>query len=361
MKIIFKYIIKQLIEYTFIVQLFIISVYVFASTMQQTKYIGKYSATFTDILIFNLMKIPYSTYQTLPIAVTCATVLVMISLVKNNELLVYLSSGGRLVSLAVPFFVTGAILSILMFFLGDYVNPKILNARSKYKKEKIEKREFYNIGKIENIWLKEKKGKFVYIGFIDPINKIASNIKEYYIEDSFNPYKLVTIERAEKKNKEWIFYDYKEYDIRDIPILITHIDKKYDINNSLSELITIPDNNPKLLRMEDLSKIISFYDLRGINTDKYKLVFYSKISQPLSIIVLILLILPLSVNFSRHFSYLLIASNALGVVFLYWFIAASFLSLGKTGAFGPVTANFLPLLSFFIMALVLTFKREKGI
>ena len=335
-------------------------VYLFALTLQQTRYISKYAATFTEILIYNLMKIPYSTYQTLPISVTCATILVMILMVKNNELLIYLSSGGKLILLSLPFFATGVILSILMLFLGDYVNPMIEYERSKYKKEMIENKKYYSIGKIDNIWIKEKDQKFVHIGLIDPINKTATDIKEYYIDSSFKPYKLVSIGKAKRSDKIWDYYGYEEYDIRDIPVLNSRIDMKSDFNHTLDELIKIPNDNPKLLRMRDLLRIISFYDRRGINTNKYRLIFYSKISQSLSVIILILLILPISVNFSRQHSYILIASKGIGIGFIYWFIVSSFYSLGKTGVFGPFIAVFLPLFSLLILSVVMIFKREKG-
>jgi lipopolysaccharide export system permease protein len=166
------YIIKLFAKYTIIVQIFVAIISLVANTFQHTKYLSEYNITFTTLLIFDFLKTPYLLYSTMPMTIVISTMFVMITLLKNNELLAYVSLGGKIRNLAVPFIIGGALMSVLLFVMADSLNPKVMFEREKFASEHIRKKRFVIQGKLTDLWLKENDRTFVSIGIMDPENRL---------------------------------------------------------------------------------------------------------------------------------------------------------------------------------------------
>jgi lipopolysaccharide export system permease protein len=110
--------------------------------------------------------------------------------------------------------------------------------------------------------------------------------------------------------------------------------------------------------MRKTSEIMKRQDL---NTAKYDLQLYKSYAHAISVPVIILVIFPLCIGFNRNHSYIMVASKSLFTGFAYWMTMASFQSLGKTGLFSPLAANFIPLGIFMVLALVLIYRREHAL
>lgn len=357
MKIIHKYILLSFIKWIFIIQIFIISIYLFASTIQHTRFIEKYGSDMGTILYFDFMKIPYSIYQTLPIASVFAVVIVMVLLLKNNELLVYMLSGRHILNMTFPVSVAALFITLLMIFIGDYVNPRVEYARAIFKRINIEKKQGLLYDKISDVWIKEDNSTFLYVNLIDPIGKYMNDIRQYKFDENFRPTGIIKINFAKYSSGKWICNDITSYSVGESIRLVDNKSEQFIKNSTFNSLIDIPDDNPKVLTLSSLKKIIDFYEAKGINSREYRLIFYNKLSHPISVIILIIFVIPLCINLTRHFSYILIASRALFAGFLYWLVYISFISLGKTSAIPPFAANFVPIIAFFIISMYLMVRK----
>ncbi|KAA0258017.1 LptF/LptG family permease [Deferribacter autotrophicus] len=107
-----KYVLKIYILNLISVLALILILYTFFQIIQHTKYISKYNTSLFDIIIFDLLKIPYSIYQVFPVAGATAVVITILRLIKNNELIAYLSLGGKIKELA------SLIVILNLFFTG---------------------------------------------------------------------------------------------------------------------------------------------------------------------------------------------------------------------------------------------------
>lgn len=354
----YRYVLKKFLYNLLVVHVFVLLLYTFFNVIQHTVYIERYGATIFHIIYYDLLKIPYSSYQVMPIAVIIATVLTFVLLVKSNELTGFVSIGGRTLNLALMVVILGLTLSIFTFFIGEVLSPKVEMLRQKYKTEKFEKKKFVGKSKFENIWIKDNN-RIIFIKLLDPINNRFIQMREYYLND-FKIIKIVEVSDGKKLGKEWHLSDIKEYDLTDIPKKVKSDDLKIEENNLLSEFSQFGTNNPKLLSFNEISKYISVYKSKGLNTTQYEIIFYNKIAHPLSIMVIILTILPICLSFSRQYSYIKIVSKSLTLGGVYWILSASLISLSKAGTLNPLLANFLPITIFTIIGITLIFLKERG-
>jgi len=354
----YKYVFKRFLYNLLVVLVFVLLLYTFFNVIQHTIYRERYKVSIFQIIYFDLLKIPYSTYQIMPIAVIISTVLTFVLLVKSNEMTGFVSIGGRTRNLSIMVVLLGLILSIGTFFIGEVVSPKIELVRQKYKTETFEKKRFIDYSKFENIWIKDNN-KIIYIKLLDAINNSFIQMREYYLND-FKVIKIVEVSSGEKSGKKWQLSDIKEYDLTDIPKKVNSITSKIEENKLLSDLSQFDIDNPKLLSFIEISKYISVYKSKGLSTTQYEIILYNKIAHPLSIMVIILAILPVCMSFSRQYSYIKIVSKSLTLGGGYWILSASLISISKVGTINPLLANFLPIIIFVLIGFTLIFLKERG-
>ena len=355
----YKYILKSFLKNIVFTQMFILFIYTLFNLLQHMKYISSYNSNFIEILYFDLLKIPYSLYQVMPITIVLSTIITVVSLVKNNEMTGFVSIGGKTTGLSKLMIMFGVLVGFLTFLIGEYVNPAVQEKRDKYKTEVFEKRSYVKKSKIKDLWIKESKNKILSIKTVDPIVKKIMNVKEYVLENG----KVVlinTIEEGVMKDQLWIFKNFKSYDLRNIPTLLFASQEVAMKNSFFSKLVTFSSEEPKLLTFKEISEIISVYKDKGLNVSDYELILYNKLSHPLSIVVLIFVMLPICTSFSRQYSYIRILTKSIFTGVTFWVLSAIFISLSKAGILTPLIANFAPLVIFILIGLILTFLKERG-
>lgn len=356
-----KYIIKLFIKYTVSVQLFVAIISLIANTFQHTKMLSEYNITFTTLIVYDMMKIPYLLYITMPMTIVISTMLVMVVLMKNNELLAYVSLGGKVRNLAIPFLISGVLISGLLYVSADIINPKTMLERERYSLEHIKKKPFSISGTLSDMWLKESDSNFVNITLMDPLRMELHDITEYHLDDSFRVDSIVTYDTAIFKENQWVLTNVKEYGMSPVPLLKEQQDKVLQQRSLFDELTSLPSLKPQYLSLKEIRRIVNIMKKQDLNASKYELQLYRTYAHSLSIIVIILVIFPLCIGFSRNHSYIMVATKSLFTGFGYWMLMASMQSLGKTGLFEPFTASFMPLLIFTVLAVTLIYRRERAL
>ncbi|PLX71037.1 MAG: hypothetical protein C0602_03115 [Denitrovibrio sp.] len=356
-----KYIIKLFIKYTVSVQLFVAIISLIANTFQHTKMLSEYNITFTTLIVYDMMKIPYLLYITMPMTIVISTMLVMVVLMKNNELLAYVSLGGKVRNLAIQFLISGVLISGLLYVSADIINPKTMLERERYSLEHIKKKPFSISGTLSDMWLKESDSNFVNITLMDPLRMELHDITEYHLDDSFRVDSIVTYDTAIFKENQWVLTNVKEYGMSPVPLLKEQQDKVLQQRSLFDELTSLPSLKPQYLSLKEIRRIVNIMKKQDLNASKYELQLYRTYAHSLSIIVIILVIFPLCIGFSRNHSYIMVATKSLFTGFGYWMLMASMQSLGKTGLFEPFTASFMPLLIFTVLAVTLIYRRERAL
>jgi len=323
--------------------------------------LNDYNITFATLIIYDTMKIPYLLYTTMPMTIVISTMLCMVTLLKNNELMAYVSLGGKIRNLAAPFILSGLVLAGVLYYAADVINPKVMLKREQFSYENIRNKSFSVSGKLTDLWLKESDTVFININLMDPIAKQIIGIKEYHLNDKFQVGELITYDSAKNKDGVWVEHNKNIYTMDPVPMLKQHDDIYTEKRSLFDELSDLPVLSPKYLSIKEMRKTSEIMKKQDLNTAKYDLQLYKSYAHAVSVPVIILVIFPLCIGFNRNHSYIVVASKSLFVGFAYWMTMASFQSLGKTGLFSPIAANFLPLGIFMVLALVLVYRREHAL
>jgi len=355
-----KYIIALFIKNTLIVQIFVAIITLIANTFQHTKMLNQYDISFYTLIIYDLMKIPYLLYTTMPMTIVVSTMLVMVSLLKSNELLAYVSLGGKIRNMALPFFISGFILAGFLYLAADTINPKTMLKREQYAYKYIKKKKFSISGKLTDLWLKETDTRFININFMDPIQKKIVGITEYNLNNEFQVSSIVTYDSADFVDNKWQIKNMKMFTMHPVPTMTNETPHLSQDRELFDELTSLPVLKPQYLSLKEIKRISSILKKQDLNAAKYELQLYKSYAHALSVLVIILVIFPLCIGFSRNHSYIGVASKSLFTGFAYWLTMASFQSLGKTGLFNPIVASFMPVALFFLLAIYLIYKRERA-
>lgn len=355
----YRYVLKIFLKNLLVAQLFILFVYTLFNVLQHLKYLSSYKIGFVEILFFDILKIPYSIYQVMPITIVLSTIITVMSLVKNNEMIGFISVGGRTSGISKIFFLFGLLVALFTFILGEYINPAIQEKRARYRTEVFEKKSYVKESKISDLWIKEDENRFVSIKTIDPVGRKILNVRQYVLRGD-KVFFINEIEEGVLIDGLWVFKNLKTYNIESVPRLIFSSDEIKMKNTFFTELVTFSPEEPKLLKFKEILNIISVYKDRGLNVSSYEILLYSKVAHPLSIVVLIFVILPICTSFSRQYSYIPILTKSVSAGVGYWILSAVGISLANAGVLTPLIGHIFPIAIFLLIGFILTLMKERG-
>ncbi|MFT4693879.1 MAG: lipopolysaccharide export system permease protein [Francisella sp.] len=263
------------------------------------------STTWT-LILDTLYQLPGILYILLPACAMVGALMGLSLLAGHSEIIILRASGRSTAQIAKGVILVGLIGSFATIIFGGYIAPSL-------QKLADSNLVAYNS---HNIWLKTPDG-VMHIGQIDPKKKTAFNIRKFIVKDN----KLEEVRFAKKA----IYTSDNQADVYDISkiifptkdgqkeVTITNDAKKDRWANplplSVAQVITINDND-----YLNFSQLTSFMlSKTQAKDDTLDLKFWQEVFQPVSLMVLILLSVPLSIGSNR--SSTLIVKLLLGAFF----------------------------------------------
>ena len=102
MKLFYKYILKYLIKNLLIVQLGVVTLSLITSTMGELKNLVGSEYTIIEFIQLQLCWMVINNNISMPITTTIASVMTIVQLMRTNEMLAYVSFGGRVSAISIP-------------------------------------------------------------------------------------------------------------------------------------------------------------------------------------------------------------------------------------------------------------------
>ena len=342
----YKYWLKEFLKFFAIIQLIIMVVFVFIDYLSRIDNFLNSDISLTGALWYILLKVPFMFVQLTPAAILLASITIFGLMNKNNELLAIKSSGISGFSLIKPALLTGLILVLLMFFLGETLIPVSMTKANYIKYNVIRKGHIYSSGK-KDIWIKSNN-KFIHINFYDPVKKSVSGISVTSVRKNFDLAHRIDAKTAHYKNGKWILEDIIEQ---------IHVENSMDYNVSTYDKKNItwdfkPDDLGAIFKK---SEEMSFFELKnyvkkvekeGYDARTYKVDLTAKIAFPF---ICIIMILTGAGTGMRSFAKNNIpGAIAIGVIiaFLYWAMYGFCLSLGYGAILPPFISAWITNLFF---------------
>ena len=292
-------------------------------------------------LLLSILNSPSMIFEMFPFIFLITTQFFFIKLFNNNELEVFKYSGLKNSNIL-------GILSLLSLLVGIAIIIIFYNFSANFKNFYLEKKSQYTSdGKYlavitkNGLWIKDEIDDKIYI-----IN--SSEIKDNFLIDNFitefnKKYEVVRNLQSKKidiKNKEWLIYNAKiyninDYEIRDVLEIKTNFDYKriktlYSNLSSLSilQLFELRDNYKKLN-----------YSLTEVNLQILKILTY-----PIYLVLITILSALIMFNIKRLDTTTLKISLGLFISVLIYYINNFFLVMGSTERIPLIFAVFIPLI-----------------
>ncbi len=296
--------------------------------------------------------------ELVPIIVAVSIIMTMIILMRSNELLAYMVIGGSLGRLAFPLVLMGVIMSAHMLLLEYKVVPEVRVLRENLLDTMRNKPVSNNANGFFNTWFLDKNQVITHISLVAITEKIIYGVDEYIPDENGRISYINKIEKLVKEDNNWVAYNTQQMNILSNPPEIKYIDKRVLNDNSWDRLVSIKTADIREYTPTDLYTLIQLFNEKGINTDTLKLNLYYKFAYPISVIVLIILLYPISINFSRNYSIVKNASVTFSISLVFILVQHSSRSLGSSGIVSPLIATFGPIILFLLIGIFLIYYRS---
>ncbi|MCK5668488.1 MAG: LPS export ABC transporter permease LptG [Gammaproteobacteria bacterium] len=295
MKILDRYIALTLIKVTLLVLFSLVLLFSFFAMVDQLDATGRGNYGVWQAITYVFLTTPRLTFELFPIAAVIGSMTTLGMFAKNSELAVIRTSGVSQLRFAWSLCKGTAVLICVSLFVGEIVSP--------YTEETAQ--HMRTVALSEQITLKSKYGFWSRDGlsFIN-IRKIlpGDRVEEIYIYEFDEDDKLRTstfARRAEYKDEHWVLEDIRQTEITDHGVKVNQM-KQATWEALLSpDVINLIIVKPRFLSFIGLYDYISYLKINGQNSVIYEQALWSKIINPLAILVMVLIAIPMVRSYSR--------------------------------------------------------------
>ena len=287
MKILDKYIAKQILSSIFIVLGILIVVVGILDLVDEIKKINS-EYTISFVFMYVLLNVPQNIYEVLPIATLMGSLIGLSKFSSTNELNAAKSCGvsfGQIISIAIK---TGLLIVILTFIVGEFFAPKGQQLANDVKN--IGESTRLSMKNTDGIWIKSGDS-FIHIANVYP-NKIVKEVSVYRFNEKQQLMQSIYAEEGYYSNGKWFMKNVTSTDFQNKDIEVLSIDKttfKEFVDLDLFDIMIIKPNQMNLLQ---LNKYINYLKTNSMESKNYELAFWSKFSVPISCLVMFLLTTP---------------------------------------------------------------------
>jgi lipopolysaccharide export system permease protein len=353
-KILNRYLNRELAIPIFWVMIGIIGILTFFDFIQEINNIGKGTYDLLTILSYVALSIPGHVYEIIPIAVLIGSMYTMGQLSESSELTIIRSSGFSLKRIAYSLSLTGLFFTLFTFAVGDFVTPITEKKAQQIKitaKDAIVTQEFKS-----GLWIKDNNS-FINIEQVLPDSSL-SDIHIYEFDKTFRLRIITNAKKGSFKNPEWRLDDIHQ----------TIFDKDKVYTNSLKSIIWKSLIKPEMLNVllispEKMSSInlinfIKYLENNKQKITKYEVALWGKLIYPLASVAMVLFAIPFGFSQERSGgkNFKIFLGILIGI--FYQIMNSSFRYIGLLNDWEPLACALIPTLIFFLVGMVMIYKIE---
>ena len=240
MSVLYKYFLKEFTKFFLIIQVIILFIMISVDYLSKLDHFLESSATVFQTFEYVFLRAPFMLVGLVP-SVTILSVIVVFGLMNRNNELVAIKSGGISVYYLVrPVIISGVVLAVSVFFLGETVVP-IAQAKSYYVKQVVIKGKKQIHRSRKDVWLK-KDNVIVHINYYNPQNKTIAGVIITELDEGFDIKKRVDAQKGVYNKGKWFFSEVIEQEYSSVAE--DYLVKSYENKEYSMELL--PDDLQKL-------------------------------------------------------------------------------------------------------------------
>lgn len=291
---------------------------------------------FTMVLMYVLLLVPGYFNLILPLAFLVSMLIVLILMIRGNEMIVARTSGISTLSLMKPFIGFSVVLVLFSFVLTEWIIPLSANASNYVYQVKIKGEESHIFIKNDRIWFKRDK-TISNIDFYDTKKDIIKGLTVLEMNPDFSVKKRTDATQGKWQDGSWHFTG----------VAVRTFEKNGNITKrsypTMSNIITEPpsvfkivERNPEEMSYRELRRYISRLKEDGHDVRRYLVDLYNKIAFPFVNLIMVFAAFSVGLRYAKtkHVSKGIFTGILVGA--MYWFFHSISLSLGYSEIFPPL-------------------------
>ena len=363
MKILKRYVLEQFVKVYLLTAAGLIGIFLIVDFFERIDEFLAKDAPMIDLISYYIFKIPFIAFYMAPQGVLLATAITLASLAKNNEFTVMKACGISITGITFPIIGASCVIALTVLASSEFLSP-ITNQKMNYIfMGKVQARASYGKIPTNNLWFKSVNGDIWNVDYFDPYK---SRLEEIIILKPGPDHSIV--QRIDAREAVWVINKWKFMDgyIRKFDkngIKSTkYFKNKFFVTPETPKNLSKAHRRPEEISLSGLYKKIQTEELKGKDTTMNWIELHRNISYPFISVVMALLAIPLSIRSSRHGGLLFCVGVNIAMGFMFSFLYAMSISLGKGGTFDPILAAWGPNVLFTVLGfyLLLTMDSEKA-
>jgi lipopolysaccharide export system permease protein len=312
-----------------------------------------------DLLYYILLQTPYFVVLSLPSGALFGCSLAVSRLTRDSEITMMRMAGISVRRIFLPVFVVGALISIISYAFQEGV----ISWADK-ESVKVLRRLWATPGTPAiqaNVFFKADNYYF-YVGNVSRTNGgyTLQDVMVYENPVSIGYPSLTTARSAVMKNGVWVLQDGTSYRVDkdgDLKLVVRFRKMKLDLRRPIAEYLVEGQKSPRGMSIAELRQQIGLLSASGLDTKSYELEYNYKLAIPLSSLVLVICVAPLSLKLGRSGGFMGVLIGIV-VLFFYWNVILFSRVLGETGGLPPVLAGWSEVIIFTLLGLFLMWRVE---
>jgi lipopolysaccharide export system permease protein len=363
MMILKKYVLFLFLKTYFLTATGLIGIFLIVDFFERVDEFMSKNAPLSDLVSYYVYKIPFIANYMAPQGVLLATVITLASLARNNEFTAMKACGISVTGITLPIIGASTVIALLVLASSEFISP-ITNQKMNYIFiQKVRNNAAYGTAPKNNLWLKAKDKAIWSIDFYDPVKSVPHGIIILFPDEDFGISKRIDARTAVWSVDKWFFIDgyLRQFDQAGLVSTEYFESRFFPVSETPQDFATVR-KRPEEMSLREMYETIQVHAREGKDTSQNWVELNRNLSYPFISIVLALLAIPLSLRSSRHGGILFCVGINLAMGFVFSFLYAISISLGRGGTFDPILAAWGPNLLFTALGfyLLLTIDSEKA-
>lgn len=346
MNILDKYLAKHVILTILVVALALLGFDLFFNLVHELKVVGKGQYTLLTALAYLSLTMPSRMYAMFPWSALIGTLISLGALANHSELVVMRTSAISVTRICWSVIKAALLLTAIVVFLGEGIAPAA--ERVAQNKRTLALSGGQTIQTAYGLWIRQGHD-FIHVQTVRGNGELVG-VTRYQFSDDRKLKSAIFAESAKKEGKEWRLSRVQGTEFSHNKTHVFQVEEQ--ILPSLLEpeiLQTAMIKHPERLSIPALWRIIQNRLKNGLSSQNYQLALWTKLFQPLVIIMMVILAVPFVFGPLRSGSQGLRVVVGILVAFSFHTLNGLFSPLAIVYQFPPVLAVLLPILIFSVV------------
>lgn len=282
---------------------------------------------------------PY-VYQGLHIVVLMSTILLFLTLARNNELTALKAGGISLYRVSLPVFLLAGGLSLISLAFQETLMPVLNQRGEEVDRVKIKHLQLPHLQARSQIWYRGSENRIYHISLLDPVNRAMSGVSIFELDREFSIRRRVDTQMArwQEQDGSWRFERgmTREFDPKGVERVRPFTAQTVRLPERFGDFAQIP-KAPDVMNFVELRGYIQRLREGGHEVGKYLVDLYAKLAFPFAHLIMALVGIPFALRSPRG-GRLIGVGLCILLGLSYWVAHAAAVSLARAGILPPILA-----------------------